>query len=44
MLVFGIKGEFFSKMTRRICTKFFPGFRRKHLFITTCIESNAPGL
>jgi len=38
---FGIKGEFFaffSKMTRWICTKLFSGFRRKHLFITICIE------
>jgi len=28
----------FSRKTRkrRICVKFFSGFRRKHLFITTC--------
>jgi len=25
-------------MTRKICTKFFLGFKKKHLFITTCIE------
>jgi len=35
---FGIKGAFISKTTRRICANFFSGFRRKHLFITTCIE------
>jgi len=36
---FGIKMcGFFSKTTRRIYAKFFSGFRRKHLFITTCIE------
>jgi len=30
---------FFSKTTRWICvSKFFSGFRRKHLFITTCIK------
>jgi len=28
----------FSKTTRRICAKFFSKFRRKHFFITTCIE------
>jgi len=38
MSFFGIKGVFFSKTTRRICAKFFSGFRRKRLFITTCIE------
>jgi len=32
------------KTTKRICAKFFSGFRRKHLFITICIESTAPGL
>jgi len=26
------------KTTRRIWANFFSGFRRKHLFITTCIE------
>jgi len=35
---FGIKGAFFSKTMGRICANFFSGFRRKHLFITTCIE------
>jgi len=35
---FGIKSAFFSKTTRRIYVKFFSGFRRKHLFITTCFE------
>jgi len=34
---FRIKGAFFST-TKRICAKFFSGSRRKHLFITTCIE------
>jgi len=29
---------FFLKTTRRICAKFFSGFRRKHLFITTRIK------
>jgi len=39
-VIFGIKGAFFaffSKTIRWICAKFFSGFRRKHLFITTCI-------
>jgi len=31
MSFLGIKRAFFSKMTRRICTKFFSGRRRKHL-------------
>jgi len=32
---------FFSKTTRRICANFFLSrFRRKHLFITTCIEKH----
>jgi len=31
---------FFLKMTRRICAKFFSGFERKHLFITSCIEKH----
>jgi len=35
---FGVKGAFFSKPISRICTNFFSRFRRKHLFITTCIE------
>jgi len=38
---FRIKGaffSFFSKMIRRICVNFFLRLRRKHLFITTCIE------
>jgi len=35
---FANEGAFFSKTTRRVCAKFFSGFRRKHLFITTCIE------
>jgi len=38
MSFFGIEGAFFSKTTIRICAKNFSGFRRKHLFITTCIE------
>jgi len=29
---------FFSKMTARICTKFFSGFKRKHFFSITCCE------
>jgi len=37
-LFFRIKGAFILKMTRQICDKFFSGFRRKHFFITTCIE------
>jgi len=32
------------KTTRQIWANIFWGFTRKHLFITTCIESNAPGL
>jgi len=28
------------KTTRRICANFFSRFRRKHLFITTCIEKH----
>jgi len=39
--LFGIEGAFFVflETTRRICAKFFfSWFRRKHLFITTCIE------
>jgi len=35
---FGIKGAFFSKITRRICTKIFSGFKRKHLCNTNWIE------
>jgi len=35
---FGIKSAFFSKTTKRICVKFFSGFKRKHLFITMYIE------
>jgi len=35
---FGITGAIFSKMTRRICTNFFSGFRKIHLFITICIK------
>jgi len=38
---FGIKHAifaFFLKTTRRISAKFFLEFKRKHLFITTCIE------
>jgi len=31
-------------MTRWICTKFFSGFRRKHLFITICIEKHCTWL
>jgi len=31
---------FFSKTTRQIYNKFFSGFKRKHLFITTCIEKH----
>jgi len=32
-------------MTRRICAKYFSGFKRKHLFTTTCYEKHcAPGL
>jgi len=31
---------FLSKTTRRICAKFFLGFRRKHLFIATYIEKH----
>jgi len=30
----------FSKTTTRICATFFSGFRRKHLFITFCIEKH----
>jgi len=30
-------------MTKRICANFFSEFRRKHLFITTCIEENCTG-
>jgi len=40
-LFFGINGAFFVfflKTSRWICAKFFSRFRRKHLFITTCIE------
>jgi len=29
---------FFSKTRIRICEKFFSGFVRKHLIITTCVE------
>jgi len=36
-------GAFFSKTTRRICANFFSGFRRKHLFIITCIEHSRMG-
>jgi len=37
---FGIISAFlaFSQVTRQICAKFFSRFRRKHLFISTCIE------
>jgi len=28
------------KTTRRICAIFYSEFRRKHLFITTCIEKS----
>jgi len=28
----------FSQMTRWICAILFSGFRKKHLFITSCIE------
>jgi len=38
---FGIKGGVFLETTRRICANFFSGFRRKHLFITTCIEKQS---
>jgi len=34
---------FFSKTTRRIWAKFFSGFRRKRLFITTCYEKHCTG-
>jgi len=49
MSFFGNKGVFYIllKTTRWICANFFfffSGFRRKHLFITTCIKSNAPSL
>jgi len=37
---FGIKGTLFSKTTRWISATFFSWFRRKHLFITTCIEKH----
>jgi len=30
-------------MMTDVC-QFFSGFRRKHLFITICIEKTAPGL
>jgi len=33
----------FSKTTARICAKFFSGFRRKHLFITTYCEKRCTG-
>jgi len=33
---------FFSKTTRLICAIFFSGFRRKHLFITTCVRRAFP--
>jgi len=28
----------FSQTTKWICTKFFSEFKRRHSFITTCIE------
>jgi len=34
----------FSKTTRRICAKFFSGFRIKHLLITTVLKCTAPVL
>jgi len=37
-LFFGIKVAFFRKRQDRSVPIFFSGFRRKHLFITTCIE------
>jgi len=33
-----LKCAFFSKKTNRIWANFFSGFKRKKLFITTCIE------
>jgi len=43
---FGIKAYIFCiffTTTRRSCTNFFSGFRRKHLSITTCIEKHCTG-
>jgi len=43
MSFFGIKVgvfSFFSTTTRRIYVNFFSGFKRKHLFIATCIEKH----
>jgi len=43
MSFFGIKVSvlcFTPKSPRRICTNFLSGFRRKHLFVTTCIEKH----
>jgi len=35
--------SFFSELKWWICTKCFSRFRRKHLFITTCIENHCIG-
>jgi len=47
MSFFGIKGAFLRFCRKRqdgYVPNFFSGFKRKHLFITTALKSNAPGL
>jgi len=43
-LFFGIKGAFFSKTTRRICTTFFQGLGENTYLLQPALKSNAPGL
>jgi len=43
MSFFGIKGAFFSKTTRWICTKFFSGFRENTCSLQPALKSSAPG-